>query len=288
MPINLASFDLTQLPAAEDDEVEFKSSLIGPHELKKEIGFAASAFGNSGGGLFVAGVDRNGSADGGFLTTIGKQPIRDWVDQVIHQVEPAPIYDVKLITDPSGRGFVDPGSAMVLVAIDASAHGPHMAPDKRYYIRAGAHTVAARNFIVEALWARRHHSKPRIAHIASVEAFSSHSSTLFVELVAITDAPALDVRIDFEPRPDHLRWPFPLPASLVDKAHSYVVSFEVPNKPPFHSTLSVAYRDLAGNDYTYTAKLEAEKCRSRQDPRAYPLERIANAIQHVAQQLKAW
>ena len=64
--INLNTFDLTQLPTQEDDNFEFKSSQTKLKELKKKLSCAVSGFANSGGGCFIAGVDPDGNADGGF------------------------------------------------------------------------------------------------------------------------------------------------------------------------------------------------------------------------------
>ena len=161
MKIDLENFDLTQLPDAEDDYFEFKSSSTPHNDIKKKLSCAVSGFANSGGGCFIVGVDGNGNADSGLPLKIGKQDLRDWVDQIVNQVEPVPKYDIKLIHDPMGRGVIQPDSAVLLVAIHESYAGPHMAPDNHYYIRAGAHTVKAKHFIVDAIWAKRHFSKPR-------------------------------------------------------------------------------------------------------------------------------
>ncbi|WP_298912853.1 ATP-binding protein [uncultured Nostoc sp.] len=132
--INLETFDLTQLPIAEDDNFEFKSSDTSYNELKKKLSCAVSGFANSGGGCFVGGVDGNGNADKGLLLKIGRQDLRDWVDQIISQVEPVPSYDLKLIQDPFGRGTIQTDSAVLLVVIHESYFAPHMAPDNHYYI----------------------------------------------------------------------------------------------------------------------------------------------------------
>ena len=57
------------LPDAEDERHEYKSSVIEKNEkssnksLGDKIAKAASGFWNSGGGLFVVGVDDNGKPD---------------------------------------------------------------------------------------------------------------------------------------------------------------------------------------------------------------------------------
>jgi predicted HTH transcriptional regulator len=141
MKINLETFDLTQLPSVEDDHFEFKSSRTPREDLKNKLSCAVSGFANAGGGCFVVGVDDNGKADNGWPLKMGTQDIGAWVDLIVNAVEPVPKYDIKLILDPMGRGVIKPDSAVLLVAIQESYAGPHMARDKRYYIRAGAHTV---------------------------------------------------------------------------------------------------------------------------------------------------
>ena len=156
LTINIETFDLTNLPDAEDDNFEFKSSTIlglnnNVKDLSKKLSCAVSGFANSGGGYFVVGVDQNGNADGGLPQKIGKQYLCDWVDQVINQVEPVPRYDVKLIKDSLGRGIIHQDLVVLVVAIYESHIAPHMAPDYHYYIRAGAHTLKAKHFIIDSI-----------------------------------------------------------------------------------------------------------------------------------------
>jgi predicted HTH transcriptional regulator len=143
-----STFDLSILPSSEDDKFEFKSSRTPHSELKKKISASTSAFANSGGGYFIAGVDDSGSADGGLPETIGKADLRDWIDQIIHQIEPTPSYEVHLLDDLAGRGEVQPKHKVLIIEIEKSHLPPYMAQDGRYYIRAGAHTVRSRHFIV--------------------------------------------------------------------------------------------------------------------------------------------
>ena len=80
MKIDLGNFDLTQLPSAEDDNFEFKSSRTSLEDLKKKLSCAVSAFANSGGGCFIAGVDSDGNADNDLPLKVGKvgrQDLRD-------------------------------------------------------------------------------------------------------------------------------------------------------------------------------------------------------------------
>ncbi|MFH5805472.1 helix-turn-helix domain-containing protein, partial [Alienimonas sp. DA493] len=116
---------------------------------------AASGFANTGGGVFVMGVNDEGNADGGVEPVVGRQALPDWIDVIVHQVLPTPRYRTHLITDADGRGRIEPGKVVAAVEFFESARAPHMADDERYYIRAGAHTVAAGQFLVDALYAKR-------------------------------------------------------------------------------------------------------------------------------------
>ena len=260
--LNLATFDLTQIPTKEDDYFEFKSSKTSWKELKTKLSCAVSGFANSGGGCFVAGVDDDGNADGGFPLKNGRQDLQDSIDQVIHQVEPSPRYEIKLIQDSMGRGIIERDKAVFLVAIHESYISPHMAPDHCYYIRAGAHTVKAKHFIVEAIWAKRHFSKPRLTHLLRRK--SETGTTMQLGILALTDAPALDVTIKVEPLPSLLQQQpsvFPLNLSLIDRNNPFFFDIVVLtlSQSCLEETLSleVDYHDLSGNHYTYETKIES-------------------------------
>ena len=273
LKINLENFDLAQLPSEEDNYFEFKSSRILestsiPKDLEKKLkdlsrklSCAVSGFANSGGGYFVVGVDCHGEADGGLPLKIGRTDLRDWVDKVVNQVEPAPRYDIKLIYDSMGRGTIHPGSAVLLVGIHESYAGPHMAPDSHYYIRAGAHTEKARHFIVDAIWAKRHFSKPRLTHLFRLK--PGKEAAIQLGILALTDAPAVDIKINISPLPQmiqHCESLFPLQSSVIDRNNPFF--FDVTTysqaKERFGEDvyLEVEYRDLAGNFYTHRTKVE--------------------------------
>lgn len=284
--INLGTFDLTQLPSAEDDQFEFKSSTIPVTNLEKKLTVAASGFGNSGGGCLVAGVDASGNADGGIPVRIGRQNLRDWADQAVHQVEPTPAYDIKLIDDPAGRGSIDAGSAVLVVSIKESHAGPHMAPDHRYYIRAGAHTAPARHFIVDAVWAKRHLSKPRLTHV--LRAKPDHPEAIQLGIVALTDSPALNVQIQISPLPELMAGcdnDFPLQIPVVDRQNPFFLDVathcQCEQRFGKNVQLRVAYRDLAGNAYTYETAIEIRRSIGPLRIGAHANERMARALESI-------
>lgn len=259
--INLETFDLTQLPTAEDDTFEFKSSSTPQNELKKKLSCAVYGFANSGGGCFVAGVDGNGNADNGFPLKIGTQGLRDWADQKINEIEPVPRYDLKLIQDSSGRGTIQTNSAVLLIVIHESYFGPHMALDKRYYIRAGAHTVQAKHFIVDAIWAKRHFSKPRLTHLFRLK--PEKEQAIQLGILALTEAPAIDVKITISPPPQMMKNHeklFPLKLPLIDRHNSFffdVATFsQAEERFGKDIRLEVEYYDISGNRYIYETPIE--------------------------------
>lgn len=65
--------DLREIPSSETDLFEYKSSKVRLDNLKNKISVAASSFWNSGGGIFIAGVNDNGEIDGGIEKYKGKQ-----------------------------------------------------------------------------------------------------------------------------------------------------------------------------------------------------------------------
>jgi len=188
------------LPNAEDDRHEYKSSAIkNDKELGDKIAKAASGFWNSGGGLFVAGVDGNGQPDGGISLNVGRQSRRDWIDQVISQVTPKSAYAVHSIEDKGCGCNIEPGKGVFLIGFGESEIGPHMANDHRYYIRAGAHTVSANHFIVEAIHARRGLRTPLLSHL--VRRKPGNSGVIQLGIIVLNAAAAINVSLKIDALP---------------------------------------------------------------------------------------
>ncbi|MDB9512743.1 ATP-binding protein [Kamptonema animale CS-326] len=187
------------LPCEEDDRHEYKSSAISNERLVDKISKAASAFWNSGGGLLVIGVDGQGNPDGGISLSMGRQSRRDWIDQIISQVNPKSSYVVHSIED-SGCGFnIESGKGVFLIGFCDSEIGPHMAKDNRYYIRAGAHTLPANHFIVEAIHARRGLRKPLLSYILRRK--PGNSRVIQLGIVALNAAFAINVSVEADTLP---------------------------------------------------------------------------------------
>ena len=292
LKINLETFSLNQLPETEDDFFEFKSSSIvfnesgelkkNLKELKNKLTYAVSGFANSGGGCFVVGVDRNGNADNGLPLKIERQDLRDWVDQIIKEVEPVPQYEIKLIENSEGRGVINRDSAVLVVAVHESHVGPHMAPDNHYYIRAGAHTVKAKHFIVDAIWAKRHFSKPQLTHLFRVK--SDQKEVIQLGIVALTNSPAIDIMINLSPLPDFLKKDcsnsFPLNLSVIDQNNPFFLDVALYSTANFGNDvyLKLDYYDLAGNSYTYKTKIAFE---SSLPPKIVGNDNLAKMVTHL-------
>jgi hypothetical protein len=126
----LNQIDVSNLPGAESDLFEYKSSNTPFSALGLKLGKAASGFWNSGGGLFIAGVDGTGQPDGGVDLSVGRNPISDWVDQVLQLVSPTGKYSIRLFKhDPVSSNKIHPGKCVLAVEFEESVQLPHMAPE---------------------------------------------------------------------------------------------------------------------------------------------------------------
>ena len=257
-------YDLSQLPGEETEKFEFKSSRTEFHKLGDKLCRGVSAFANSGGGIFVAGVDASGNADGGLPSKKGKQPLRDWTDQEIHQITPVPAYDIKYGIPSDDRGQIDKDKKVLVVLVKESAIAPHMAPDHRYYIRAGVHTEPASHFIVEAIRSKRYLSKPRIAHI--VRPSPDDCEVLQLGVVTGTASPAIDLEIAIShmPMTGKLLQEFPLRVELIDQQNPLFFDIStresVRREPEQHEfTLKVTYHDLTSDVYEYERIVNIER-----------------------------
>lgn len=256
--------DLLDLPWAEDDRFEYKSSRTSDNDLGNKISRAASGFWNSGGGVFVAGVDGTGQPDGGLSAAVGRTTRRDWADQFIGKTEPRGPYAVATIAG-SGEGAefsIQPGKVALVIGFGESYVGPHMAYDGRYYIRAGAHTVPASHYLVEAIRARRGVDTPMLRPV--LRAKRHRHRVIELVIIAVSEAPALDVEITLDPVPPlfaGVNKPlFPIRPKLIDRENPLALDVSLSTGPramvdPF--VVRLHYHDLIGRVYEeeYTVSL---------------------------------
>jgi Putative DNA-binding domain len=283
---------LSGLPDNETDYYEFKSSQISPERLKKEITVAASAFWNSGGGIFIAGLDDHGQMDGGLLADIGKQKIRDWADQVLSHVEPIGPYAIATIEGNSPDSKIKSGHVVLVIGFGESPNAPHMAPDYRYYIRAGTHSLPAGHFIVEAIRAKRGLSRPLLRGLLQLNA----SKTNIVQLVVLgtNDATALDVHLTFDPMPRSFHKAqdiFPLKIPVIDRNNPFSMdllkSFEIRRtfgEQPIY--LELFYHDIAGEVYRERQLLDPSRNLSPVQIGSEDVDIIKKSLRELVKQMK--
>jgi hypothetical protein len=252
-----------ELPRAEDEHHEYKSSATTDGDLGNKLARAASAFWNSGGGVFIAGVDGRGEPDGGLSNSVGRQARRDWIDQAVAQVTPRATYVVHAIEDNGAGLNIGPGNAVYLIGFGESEIGPHMAPDHRYYIRAGAHTIQASHFIIEAIRARRGLTRPLLR--STLRQKPGNQRAIQLGIVALSDAPALNVEITMEPLPPFLEQlsadRFPLQVPVISAQVPFFFDFDLPvfgrDRPCVE--LHLKYHDIAGREYEATSTVDVER-----------------------------
>ena len=259
--------DLINIPQFETDEYEYKSSLVKNEELKDKITIAASAFWNSGGGLLIIGIDdKNGKIDGGINKLIGKENITDWIEKAIHKVEPIGPYFVKLIESNKTNSLINQNKVIVIIVFGESFLGPHMAMDKKYYIRAGACSSPASHFLVESIRSRRGLSEPLLRGTLR---FSSRDNNI-VELVitSLNDTTALEVEVSFEPPTKALQEfykdKFPLIIPIINKYNPFIMDISIfpSGKQVFGENsvyLLIKYQDITGRIFEDKQLLDPSK-----------------------------
>jgi hypothetical protein len=291
---NKSGVSMSLLPAMEDERFEFKSSRTDHKELGKKLGCAVSGFANAGGGTFVAGVDnKTGNADGGFTVHdfSGRQSLCEWADQIINGVKPTPHCDMRLVHNPDGRGVIEPDKAVLVVSIGESQNGPHMAPDGRYYIRAGRHTERATQFIVEAIWAKRHCDKPRLTHL--IRQNPDDAEIIQIGVVALTDSPAIDVQLKMEPLPGLLRGhecsEFPVSIAVIDKHTPFFFDIttrcDTERNRDEEFDLTVSYSDLASRDYEHHSRINLFRALPSLRFGKKGVNEIAKALESIASEV---
>jgi len=280
------------LPTGEDQFHEFKSSKITDDDLRKKLCIAASAFWNAGGGLFVCGANSQGVLDDGRPLLVGKQSLRDWVDQCIASVHPVGPYDVKVLSIPTVG--TTPGNGILLVRFFESSAAPHMAQDNRYYLRTGAHSVPAAAFIVEALFSRRRAGQPLLRHLLRMNPI--HGRAIQLGVIAASENFALDVELHMpamrligkEPKT------FIVGAIGPDAPFYLDIDFLILDGKPLEFEASISYHDSAGRRYHDTFRVNTD---TQMGPSSYDHtgNRLVNALKDIeghlgsiAHQLPDW
>ncbi|WP_445250464.1 AlbA family DNA-binding domain-containing protein [Microcoleus sp. OTE_8_concoct_300] len=295
--LELEDQDLSEfLPNAEDDRHEYKSSAIkNDKELGDKIAKAASGFWNSGGGLFVVGVDGNGQPDGGISLSVGqqgRQSRRDWIDQAISQVMPKSCYVIHSIENSSNCMNIEQGKAVFLIGFGESEIGPHMANDHRYYIRAGAHTVPAGHFIVEAIHARRGLRTPLLSHIVRLK--PGNSGVVQLGIVVLNAAAAINVSIKIDALPkiftSNLEEKLFLQIPIISE--QFPLFFDVhgimlgrQELPPFE--INLTYSDMANRRYQKSFEVDIDRQLGPNISSSYNgYDRIEQELKNITEAIK--
>lgn len=283
---------LTSLPDGETDYYEYKSSLIPFERLKKEISVAASAFWNSGGGALIAGMNDDGFLDGGIPTEVGNQRLRDWVDQVLAHVEPVGPYSIHIIERGSPTSLIKPNHVILVIVFGESVTLPHMAPDYRYYVRAGTHSLPAGHFIVEALRARRGLHKPFLRGL--LRAHENKAATVQLVVLAANDATVLNVRLSFDPLPKifaNAQAEFPILIPIIDRNNPFSMDLLSPyniegdfGHEPIQLVLH--YEDVAGRSFTDRQALDPQRSLSPVQIGNEDMYDIKRALRDMVKQMK--
>lgn len=257
--------DLRLLPSDETDLYEYKSSITPDEKLKEKLAIAASAFWNSGGGIFIVGINNTGQIDGGISQTVRRQKRRDWVDQILASIEPLGPYTVRTIEKTTSDSAIRDQHIVLVVAFGASDNAPHMAPDKKYYVRAGAHSAPASHFLVEAIRARRGFQSPTLRAIFQLH--PQKAKVVQLAIVCINQATALNVKIDFVPLPQGLvpvAKQLPLTVAVIDKEHPFEMDIcTVPDSSIIFGDVPVELRlefsDIVGRTHHYCQEIDPRR-----------------------------
>jgi hypothetical protein len=176
--------DLDSLPAGEPDAFDRKSGRLfdKQDEFFNKVAKALSAFANSGGGSLILGVTDDGTPDG-LPTTVGRTPMRDWLEQKVPTLLDYPLSDFRVhvvVRDNASR--IPSEKEVIVIDVGDSAAAPHQSKrDKCYYRREAGHSVPAPHFYLELL--RQRLTNPvlelSLRSFEPVEAYE-HENGLFV------------------------------------------------------------------------------------------------------------
>lgn len=285
--------DLSEIPTSETEFFEYKSSKVPLDNLKNKISVAASAFWNSGGGIFIAGINDNGEIDGGIEKYKGKQNIRDWVDNAIKLTEPTGEYSIGIVSKEMENSKIKDDKAVIVICFYESIMVPHMAYDKKYYLRVGAHSGAANHYLVESLRSLRGNTKPNLRGIMKYHPTKPRIEQLAI--IALNEGVALDVKLDFDPLPlalkDHFSDDFPLEIAAIDKNNPFMMEIsgfgfreQAFGKDPV--MLKLEYKDVLGNTYKSGQEISPQKNLQPMAIGDDVFKELVNAIEKLTKKLR--
>jgi hypothetical protein len=262
--------DINNLQKEEDDSLEFKSGHTETKELGNKISKAASAFSNTGGGLLIIGIDDRGNIDG-ISKTVGKQPIRDWIDKII-QIEPKIKYEIIILSLYENAAPEQTDKCIVTMQFERSPTAPHMAYDNKYYIRAGAHSVPASHYIVEAIRLHSFYSKPIISW--RLIEHEKRNKVMQLKIFTINKSNALNVKISFPEPPNNLSQSmnnFLMVIPVINDEHPFIMDIDyygMGDQLWRKIKFQVEFEDVEGHKYIENFEIDKQK--------VYPSIRLTN------------
>jgi hypothetical protein len=162
------------LSLPENDEFERKGAMLldlkaGADEnaVLDELAKQLSAFANTGGGRIIYGIERDGSIKcGGVSTDIKPGGTKEWLERKIPSLTEYEIvgFSVDEFTPSSQESHIAPGKALYVITVPDSERAPHQSVrNKKYYIRNGSQSEAARHRIIEDIRNRQKHPNVSLA-----------------------------------------------------------------------------------------------------------------------------
>jgi hypothetical protein len=179
---------------------------------------------------------------------------------------------------------------VLAIAFEKSSTAPHMARDEKYYIRAGAHSGPAGHFLVEAIRARRI-EKPLLRGL--IRFHDKKPRTVQLHIVTLSDAPALDVKISFDPLPkmfQSVKHLLPLHISVIsrqfpfsmDISHLHIGEKVFGDKPV---TLHLEYKDYLGEVFQDTQSIDPNDSLGPIEIGAEITVEIRKALEKIAKEI---
>ncbi|MEZ4468807.1 MAG: ATP-binding protein [bacterium] len=162
-----------QIEAGEHDFQEFKGRGFVVEGGKISSQFIAllskqlSAFANASGGRLFLGVDDDGRIDGGVPMDLKGGGVRAWLEDIIPDaVEPTLRgFNVFEVRRSGPDSLIDEGCAVYVIDIPGSPEAPHMAGDRRYYLRIAGKSRPMGHVHIQDILRRTRHPEVQVARV---------------------------------------------------------------------------------------------------------------------------
>jgi hypothetical protein len=272
---------ILKLPPGEHDWIEFKDArsidftLPGVNEGKglDELSKQISAFANSGGGAIVYGIKntRPGAArevdDTGGVTLSLKNGVKEWLEDVIHNLVDPPLVKFNVYTVEGGTPVskIGSGKALLIVEIPSSASAPHQAKDNVYYGRvAGKSRPLGHHFVIDII-NRPRHPKMKLTCRVDPEGHYSGEEERYIPTLWFSCRNIGRVYANYV---NGFVW---VPAALADaKEEEYAYADEIDGKPYVRKYFDNTIKEVVGEVARYRGRMlgtmKEDVYASRYDP----------------------